>query len=315
MTQSTIDQTMAFILRRRGVLKPYLEMFSPIFRKRDDLLEQLSSMLTESSPLRMHREQNGEPILANMPLQGFGPVLRIAADTMLPVIVRQLNLDDQHLEAFFNTAPERTLEELLGWLIGRPLPEALSGKSDTELAYIRTAGEFICSPVLTILAQQAAGEMPPWNEEGVWNEGYCPVCGSYPSIGWLDRPAYDEKNAFLAGGGGKKHLHCPMCGTSWKFRRAVCPNCHSETEGSIEILSVADAPGERLDCCNKCHAYCPVVDLRELADMPHMDTMSVGMLHLDIAAGMRNLKPLRPSLWNSFQESPDTEKIIKAGCK
>ena len=135
----------------------------------------------------------------------------------------------------------------------------------------------------------------------VWTQGYCPVCGSLPVIATLDKRVFDEKNAFLAGGGGKKRLHCGLCATSWTFRRSTCPSCGRQGNEVMEILRESEgANGERLDWCVHCKTYCPTVDLREREAVPDMDAMALGMLHLDMVASRRGLQPLRPSFWNMF---------------
>jgi len=42
------------------------------------------------------------------------------------------------------------------------------------------------------------------------------------------------------------------------------------------------------------------VDLREREGIPHMDAMAMGMMHLDMVASHRKLRPLKPSFWNMF---------------
>ena len=47
-------------------------------------------------------------------------------------------------------------------------------------------------------------------------------------------------------------------------------------------------------------AYSPVVDLRERDARPDMDAQALSMLHLDMVAAEKGLKPLNPSFWNQF---------------
>lgn len=166
------------------------------------------------------------------------------------------------------------------------------------------AFSFMLGPVLRALVELSPhgnGKEAPWNVEGAWRQGYCPVCGSGPSIAYLDRPVFDEKNAFLAGGGGKKHLHCSLCGTDWTFRRGACPFCGEEGAGVMEILKEAgNALGERLDWCTRCKTYCPAVDLRERDTTPDLDALALGMLHMDMVAAKKGLQPIHPAFWNTF---------------
>ena len=73
------------------------------------------------------------------------------------------------------------------------------------MAVLLFAFGFVLAPVLRVLVAQSLPEEgeAPWDAGSQWKQGYCPVCGSFASIGWLDKPMLDEKNAYLAGGGGK----------------------------------------------------------------------------------------------------------------
>ena len=166
-------------------------------------------------------------------------------------------------------------------------------------AVLLFALEVVVGPVLRALALKYDA---PWDERASsWMQGFCPVCGSFPSISYLDKRVFDEKNAFLAGGGGKKHMHCALCGTEWHFRRGACPSCGKEGSGVMEFLRESEnSRGERIDWCTKCKSYCPTVDLRECAGTPDMDAMALGMMHMDIVAAQKGLTPLKPSFWNQF---------------
>ena len=162
---------------------------------------------------------------------------------------------------------------------------------------------FVLSPVLHAMVANALPEdgEAPWDRDGAWQQGYCPVCGAFPTIAWLDKPMLDERNAYLAGGGGKKPLHCSQCGTGWKFLRGACPSCGKEASGTMEMLRETEAArGERLDWCTKCNTYCPTVDLREREAVPNLDALALGMMHLDMVAARKKLRPLRPSFWNMY---------------
>ncbi|MFI3271581.1 MAG: formate dehydrogenase accessory protein FdhE [Pseudomonadota bacterium] len=191
----------------------------------------------------------------------------------------------------------------------------LTGGLSADILYF--AAHFIISPALHALVMRsvpAVAEnadldeqevnkkmMPAWDKHSAWKQGYCPVCGAMPSISYLDRALMDENNEFLAGGGGKKYLHCSLCGSNWHFRRGACPACDKEGADVMEIMREEKGEsGERLDWCTKCKSYCPAVDLRARGSRPDFDTLALGMMHLDLIAAKKKLKPLNPSFWNTF---------------
>lgn len=310
-----VAQTVTEIVGRRPVLAPVLRAFEPLLEAREAVSAELVEVLRDAGvhlpEFQCERAINGVPLLADMPMTGMAAGIRRAAEAILPLLL-SLQAVAPHktaLEKFFFqpvTAGDVDSREELGEILLTGSTEAFAkaaGKCGVPPEELDFVAGFVLSPALRALAKQANRENGefPWDTEGAWHQGYCPVCGTFPSIAWLDRPALDEKNAYLSGGGGKKHLHCSLCGTNWKFRRGACPSCGKEGAGTMEILHESSgACGERLDWCTQCRSYCPTVDLREREGIPHMDAMSLGMMHLDMVASRRKLRPLKPSFWNMF---------------
>lgn len=301
-----IDQTISAIIRRRPVLEPVLKGFAPLLKARDEMAAELIPVLRAAS-IRLpqfDRQKAGIPLLADFPTRGLGEPIRMAAEKLLPLFAEQEALQPHiaALEKFFLGPDAEEREALLAAILVGSTESfsKIAEKNDVPPAVLNYVAEFVISAVLRTLATKAPDAENPWDEEAAWRQGYCPVCGTYPSIAWLDRPKVDEKNAFLAGGGGKKHYHCPMCGSNWAFRRSSCPACEKEGSETIEILRETDSHGERIDWCTHCKTYCPTIDLREVFDTPNMDVMAPGMMHLDIVASRMKLQPLRYSFWNIF---------------
>lgn len=302
-----IDQTISAIIRRRPVLEPVLKSFAPLLKARDEAASGLVPVLGASSvrlpKFDRQKARAGIPLLADFPGRGLGEAIRMAAEKLLPLFAEQAALLPHlaALEKFFLAAAEDDREALLeAMLVGSAESQAkIAEKNGLPPAVLNYVAEFVISAVLRALAA-ATDEANPWDEEAAWRQGYCPVCGSFPSIAWLDRPKADEKNAFLAGGGGKKHYHCQLCGSNWAFRRSACPACEKEGSETMEILRETDSHGERIDWCAHCRTYCPTIDLREVFDTPNMDAMAPGMMHLDIVASRNRLQPLKYSFWNMF---------------
>ena len=304
-SRQTVSETLAGIAERRPVLAPVLNAFAPLLEARAALPEKLAPMLEKSGfvlpPWRQERAQQGAPLLAGVSLNGLFPLLRASADELLPLLGRLPGMAE-HAEALaeFFDREDMCLRAADTLLTGHDtaLAEA-ADQSNIPPAVLLFALETVLGPVLRTLA---ATYDAPWDERPAsWMQGFCPVCGSYPSIGYLDKRVFDEKNAFLAGGGGKKHLHCSLCGTEWHFRRGACPSCGQEGSGVMEFLRESgNSKGERIDWCTKCKSYCPVVDLRERDGTPDMDALALGMMHMDIVAAQKGLIPLKPSFWNQF---------------
>lgn len=305
-----IPQTIEMLIDRRPVLEPILRAFGPLAQARDDIRGELEGELAKSGVevpgFDPEMAAKGQPVMEKMGAKGMGGAIGQAAEKLLPLLPGRESLARHKaaLEIFFLEPPEESdpREELLEALLSENSQtlEKLARQAGLPPAILAFAADFILSAVLRALTAPLRKKGQPWDVEGAWSQGYCPVCGAFPIIAWLDRKIFDEKNAFLAGGGGKKHFHCSMCGSSWKFRRAVCPSCGGEGEGAMQILKESGAYGEKLEFCKKCQTYCPTIDLREMEKTPNMDIMAIGLMHLDMAAAERKLFPLRQSFWNTF---------------
>lgn len=303
-----VADSIAIIGARRPALEPILKRFQPLLEVREEAVEAATRDLRAAkiAPPRFRRERSlaGEPLLEEQELEPLAFAARATAGTIIPVLtnLEPLKTFVPALERAF-ADDRRALKLYETALAGDELASIPVAKEfDLPPEVLNFVAEYILSTVLRALVKLAIPEEggAPWNEEGVWSRGYCPVCGDAPVIAWLDRPDLDEKNAFLVGGGGKKNFYCSLCGASWKFRRGVCPSCGAEGPNSMEILKESGAEGERIDVCSRCQTYCPTIDLREFADVPNMDVAALGMLHLDIIAAAKNLRPLRRSFWNVF---------------
>lgn len=305
-TVDNIKQTLRTVAGRRPAIAPVLQSFEPLFVARQNVADELTELFKNSEivipSFDEERSKAGVPLLA----ETIPPVwsIKYAAEKILPELAK-LPAIAEHMEAlekFFHAPakaedPREALAKAL--LAGNSMDNIQSGIPVPILDFV---SQFIYSPVLRAMSSFVNKENNeyPWDREGAWKEGYCPFCGSFPVIAWLDKQTFDVKNTFLASGGGKKHYHCSLCGSSWKFRRGVCPACGKEGEDTVNILNVKGYGSERIDWCGHCKSYCPTVDLRELAGFPNMDALALGMMHLDMVAASKKLHPLKFSFWNIF---------------
>ncbi|WP_353117979.1 formate dehydrogenase accessory protein FdhE [Nitratidesulfovibrio sp.] len=309
--RQSVADTLADVTARRPVLEPVLRVFEPLLSAGDALAGTLAETVREAG-LRLpeqqwDRAQQGVSLLAGVALTGIAAPMRRAAEELLPLLttIETVAPHAESLRAFFLRPVENgdTRDALAEAVVAGRSIESIAADGGVEPDVLAFVTGFVLSPVLHAMVADALPEdgEAPWDTDGAWQQGYCPVCGAFPTIAWLDKPMLDEKNAYLAGGGGKKHLHCSLCGAAWKFLRGACPSCGKEASGTMEMLREAEAArGERLDWCTKCNTYCPTVDLREREAAPNLDALALGMMHLDMVAARKKLRPLRPSFWNMY---------------
>lgn len=299
MKQQSASETIARCCRQRPVFGPFLSAFAPILTGRQKTAEKLAPLLAEAGKT-LDALPGEQPLLKARPPEGMGSFIRIAAKEMLPLLAA-LDAVSPHKSAldnfYLNQENDCALDSLLSAMLAESSDALLqlSQKYGLDPQILEFTAEFIISAVLRALAVNLEDEEFP-----DWRKSKCPVCGSLPVIAWLSRRPPVENGAFLADGGGKKHLHCGMCGMNWHFTRGICPACGTQGQDAMQILGEEDKRHERIDWCKKCQTYLPQIDLRELAETPDMDAMALGMMHLDLAAAEKGLIPLKPSFWNMF---------------
>lgn len=302
-------QTLKEIMGWRPAFASVLQAFEPILSAQEEAASALCACAKDSGlslpPVQNNRLEQGVSLLMGESLTGTAPTVQYCADRLLPLLssLDALAAQATSLSTFFAHCHEGDGQ------ISDTLVNAVAGNDEDALSSLAraegvepsllgfTAG-FVVGPVLhALVVNSFVDGAALW--EGIWRQGYCPVCGALPTISWLDKRVVDEKNAFLVGGGGKKHLHCFVCGADWTFRRGACPACGKEGSGVLEFLRESGTShGERVEWCTSCKGYLPNVDLREREFVPHLDALALGMMHLDMVAARNKLRPLHPTFWN-----------------
>jgi len=128
--------------------------------------------------------------------------------------------------------------------------------------------------------EQLRSELDP----ETWLKGYCPVCGSLPSL------------SLLRGEGGKRYLICSYCGYQWRIDRIFCPYCNNQEQGSLQYFYGEGEESYRIDLCDKCRQYIKTIDYRNLEESdPSLEDLAT--LHLDILASQKGYKRPIPNPW------------------
>ena len=113
----------------------------------------------------------------------------------------------------------------------------------------------------------------------------CPWCTQVPQVGCL-RPQ---------GEGLALDLVCSLCLRSRPFMRTRCPGCNESAEERLLSFSAPDFVHLRLQVCETCQAYLPLVDLsRDPQAIPEVDELAG--LPLDLWAQDQGYHKLQPNL-------------------
>ena len=298
--QKTVVSTLDAIKKRVPAYTELAERFGPLFVEKARLCEEFAAEGLPMPDIDAARANQGVPVLVDTDLAPWAETLRKSAAALSPLLFDVLGPDREtwkRVEAFLDDA-----DNIVGLIQARiegdckyfeKVSAQLGLTPHTTLLYV---AETVCSPVLQTLVGGLGESLSSFG----WDEGYCPVCGATPSIAQLSPREVTDLDQ-LVGGGGKKLLHCSLCGHDWRYKRNACPACGNDENDSREVFYKDDTRFERIEACHKCGKYCLSIDMRECEPLPDLDVVQIGLIHLDIFAREHDLIPISPTLWNSLE--------------
>lgn len=195
----------------------------------------------------------------------------------LKVIREAIRDSESNAESFFGALQLRTEEEI----------ENEAAKLKIEPATL----DFVLFQLVKPFAEKRAESLPSLPEDVKWLKGYCPVCGSWPELG------------FIEGKEGQRRLRCSFCGYVWSFTRIQCPFCETTDQDKLELHFAQDRAFERVELCHECKKYLVSIDLRERVDEVVLEVAPLGLVHLDILAQEKGFSPAAMLGWNVIDRS------------
>lgn len=282
-----LDRDIDVLMRNKPHVKPLLEAFAPIFRLKNLVLESglfealsgghLPGPLTDGAPLILSHppliEQEMLNEAARMVLdaiaQGFP---KLGKD--LEILASQLIGQEFSAGAIFPSSHV---------FIAVPDGAVPSGMISANQAAMNLFINVLRKIILSKWENAIAGNIDATG----WTKGYCPVCGSLPSLS-------------ISQGKGRPWLHCAACGHEWRFPWAKCPSCGNERPEEALYFFVDGEKDEKVFTCRNCRRY--LLSFRRYEDHFHGDPelAAIGMTHLDIIMQQKGLTPTGFCEWNYF---------------
>ncbi|MGV8057265.1 MAG: formate dehydrogenase accessory protein FdhE [Smithellaceae bacterium] len=145
---------------------------------------------------------------------------------------------------------------------------------------------FLISLLARVILERRAGEIIAALGEFVWEKGYCPVCGEFPSIALIEEE------------GGKRFLHCSSCGHAWGFTRVVCPYCETEASKGMDYFYVENKTQESAFVCEKCRKYLVTLYRAGSLHERDMEISAISLVHLDMIMQGKGYEPMTSCAWN-----------------
>ena len=111
--------------------------------------------------------------------------------------------------------------------------------SRLETPELRVVAQIAALPLLQTCGRALAAQVP-----SSWREGYCPVCGAWPTL------------AEFRGLERKRWLRCGRCATGWEVAWLRCPFCDETQHANLGYLAPEEGETTRkVEVCDTCKGY------------------------------------------------------------
>jgi FdhE protein len=266
-------------------LATIFDAFEPLLVEQAALKADLPSLSKEGLHLDPDSFSQGVPILAKNDFVVSDDLLKKAAERLSPALEKgfprikgQLALIKQAIES-----GEITPDVCIS-MMSQGCEESLE-KASSSLGIEPGILKFVFARLIKPFAEKRAESLVPLPDTLVWNKGYCPICGSWPEL------------SFLEGKEGRRWLKCSFCGHEWNFVRIRCPFCETDRQDKMEMIFSKDRPFERAELCYECKKYVVSIDLRDRIDVVR-EVAALGMVYLDVLAQEKGFEPGAVCGWN-----------------
>ncbi len=286
----TVRQTATTIEAEKPDLHDAVEAFARLFEAFETVEAALGPWDMSGLEMDMNQFVQGKSLLDMVALVDFSDRVASVGEIVFPVLVESFPTIADTVEIMkksdFVTSESGLCKAMRNLLEGEEKGLEATAR---ELGVSADVFGFVVSQLVApVLRSQAKAMAEHFDLQG-WTQGYCPICGSMPSI------------SYLTGEGGKRWLHCSSCGHDWRFKRQQCAACGDDAAKGLEYFYLEDKLFERAYVCKACKKYLLTIDIRELTDKPNMNIAPIGLIPLDIKAREEGYEPLTDLPWNTFE--------------
>jgi hypothetical protein len=150
----------------------------------------------------------------------------------------------------------------------------IAGEHALNVDMLWLLGDLVVAPIAHLQQRAALREHDPESpaREALerWDHGYCPACGSWPSLAEF----------FF----GERLLRCAFCACTWRPRVDQCVYCRTHDERFATVVPDRTQPGRRLELCRSCGGFLKTLDADLLTPFPLVAIEDLGSADLDQAA-------------------------------
>ncbi len=282
----TLKGMMDRIIEKSPHSREILNAFRPVILERHRLME--NPEWGSIDPVVIDREQLkiGVPVIRQAELFRRSDPWKDIAPALIPAFIQGFPGLQEDFEALQGCIQNYSIDFYDSFKASSVDGDNMTERWSKEAKIRPAAARLFLRTVMWIVLHRRTRDMAVPIGEADWHKGYCPICGSFPSISVIR-----EKTA-------QRWLHCFQCGCDWRFSRVICPYCEHEGQKGMTFFFVEDNKQESAYTCNQCNRYLitlnPVSDLFEM----DLDISALGLAHLDILMQDKGFIPMAPAEWN-----------------
>lgn len=265
-----------------------LDAFEPLFAERAAFRAELPDGDTSRLVVDEVQYSQGVPVLGEELLSIPRDSIRYAARRLIPAMEKGFPRIKDELEAVLKVLQDdEPAPEILG-APASPESDKAVERLAADLGLEPSILKFVLVELSRPFAQRQAQAVAALLEKLGWFKGYCPICGSWPELSYLE------------GQEGRRWLRCSYCGHHWTYMRTRCPFCETDDQQKIELFYSEDRSWERAELCYQCHKYIVGVDLRNRFPAALPEVAGLGLVYLDLLAQEKGFEPGAVTGWNKL---------------
>jgi len=281
-----VEKLMDDVIEKNPHSKNIVSAFRTVIVERHRLAAKLELKNTDSLKIDKRKFKAGVPVIQQTTLFKHDDPWEEIAFSLIPALKQgfpTLQDDLERLKMLIKSENITIYDYFKAYPAGgENIVDGWASEFNINKAAVALLLRFISRIILEIRSKQIE-----W-KDGDWEKGYCPVCGTFPTIAMIK-----EKIA-------ERWLHCSQCGYEWKFSRVICPYCEDEAYKEMPFFFVEDKSKECAYACDKCKRY--LITLTKMSDLivRDLDISAIGLTHLDVIMQEKGYQPMTTCEWNVF---------------
>jgi len=283
---SMIESLMDDVIEKNPHSRDMLNAFRPIMMERIRLVEKLELKTAEPPKIDGRKLRAGVPVIRQAMLFHHDDPWAEIALSLIPAMKQGFPALQDDLSKLEELAKNKTISIYDYFRSYLADGDAVVAGWVSEFNVSAAAVALMLGTITRIILEKRTQHIK-W-KWGDWEKGYCPVCGTFPSIAMIK-----EKIA-------ERWLHCSQCGYEWKFSRVLCPYCEHEACKEMPFFFVEGNDKECAFACDKCKRY--LITLTRMSDLiiRDLDISAVSLTHLDLIMQEKGFQPMTTCAWNVF---------------